>query len=814
MTKRDLFYICQHLRKFVNQIIVVFTLAAFTLFSNSKIIAQAVQEDTIQSRFDTYSQHQLQEKIFVHTDKSNYVTGEICWFKIYQVDGCFNRPINLSKVVYVEILDNNNKAVLQAKVGAQNGTGDGSFFLPVTLVTGSYKMRAYTNWMKNSGVDYFFEKKLVIINVENYQSQKPVVQTKNYTIDFFPEGGNLVNGITSKVGFHVINQFGKGEAAAGVLVNDKGDSITAFHTLKFGIGSFSFTPKAGTSYKAIVKLSGGEKQVKELPVAYNNGYVMQIENTSNQQIKIAVESNKINTAANVFLFIHTRNLVKIALRSTLINGKTVFLIDPLKLGEGISHFTLFNEDRQPLCERLFFKKPSKNLQISVTTDEVVYNFRSKININITTSVIDQKLIPANMSLAVYRIDSFNTVEEQNIINYLLLSSDLSGNIESPQYYFNENNDTAIVAADNLMLTQGWRRFKWEDIFFNKQPIFHFLPEINGHIVNGKITTLKQGLPLESINAYLSVIGSPGQFQSSTSDEAGRVKFEMKDFFSDGEGEIILQTDNQKDSLYRVDIDSPFFPVFSTKPILPFNFSSQKDAILKDHIAAQVQNTFLSNKLNKILLPLTDTGAFFKKPDNAYFLDNYVRFTTMEEILREYVTEVNVRKHNGNFFLIINDDVANRSYFSNAPLVLVDGVPIFNFNKLMNFDPLKIRKLEIIKTRYYLGGNSFDGIINFNTYKGNLADFEIDPHAIVLDYEGLKLQREFYVTDYSTEQQRLSRLPDFRNLLYWSPKVITDETGKTQTAFYSSDLPGKYAIVVQGICENGSAGSTLSFFEVK
>lgn len=96
----------------------------------------------------------------------------------------------------------------------------------------------------------------------------------------------------------------------------------------------------------------------------------------------------------------------------------------------------------------------------------------------------------------------------------------------------------------------------------------------------------------------------------------------------------------------------------------------------------------------------------------------------------------------------------------------------------------------------------------------MAGFEIDPHAIVLDYEGLKFQREFYVTDYATEQQRLSRLPDFRNLLYWSPKVITGKTGKTQAAFYSSDLRGKYAIVVQGISADGEAGSTVSFFEVK
>ena len=787
---------------------------ANTMLMPAAAYAQDNQKDVIEAKFDTWRQNNLQEKIFVHTDKGNHVTGEICWFKIYNVDGYFHLPINIGKVAYVEILDKDNKAVLQAKIAMDSTGGDGSFYIPPTLVSGNYKLRAYTNWMKNYGTDYFFEKKLVIINVQKTQPENTLAQKSLYEISFFPEGGNLVNGIKSKVGFKFANQLGKGIYGEGVLLNEKGDTITNFHPLKFGIGNFTFTPLAGSVYKAFVKLSGGGQQTKELPVAYNNGYVMHLENTGKGQIKITVQTTDKNNTSNaaIYLFVHTRNIVKAVMSSNLEYGEAVFFVDDSKPGEGISHFTIFNDNRRPVCERLYFKKPVQSLQITVSPDQPSYNLRKKINVNVSSATEQGKLIAANMSMAVYRVDSFTAIEEQNINNYLLLGADLSGPVESSDYYFKENNDTATAAMDNLMLTQGWRRFKWDDILSNKKSTFQFLPEINGHIISGKITALKPGTPVKDVQAYLSVPGIKAQFQTAGADENGKVKFEMKDFYIDG-GEIIVQTNNEVDSLYRIDIEQPFFKSYAKSNLSDVDFYKQNEALLKMYIASQVQNTFLYSKLNQSEMPPLDTTSFYLKPDAVYLLDNYVRFTTLEEVLREYVLEVNVRKPNGHFLFPVYDETT-KTIFNNSPLVLLDGLPVFDFNKLMTFDALKIRKLEVMSRRYYLGGNSFDGIVNFSTYKGDMAGYEIDPRATVVDYEGLQLQREFYAPVYASEAQLHSRIPDFRNLLYWSPKVITNSSGKEQTGFYSSDLPGSYAIVIQGMSDDGRAGSKIVFFEVK
>ena len=117
-------------------------------------------------------------------------------------------------------------------------------------------------------------------------------------------------------------------------------------------------------------------------------------------------------------------------------------------------------------------------------------------------------------------------------------------------------------------------------------------------------------------------------------------------------------------------------------------------------------------------------------------------------------------------------------------------------------------------KYFLRDNSYDGIINISTYKGDLESFEIDPRAMIINYEGLQLQREFYSPVYATEKQQQSRLPDYRTLLFWTPKLATNVTGKTQALFYSADVPGKYVTVIQGITSDGKVGEEKVYFEVK
>ena len=182
-------------------------------------------------------------------------------------------------------------------------------------------------------------------------------------------------------------------------------------------------------------------------------------------------------------------------------------------------------------------------------------------------------------------------------------------------------------------------------------------------------------------------------------------------------------------------------------------------------------------------------------------------------MREYVTMMYVKRQNGHFHLPLFNLPYNEP-FTGDPLILLDGVPVFDVDKLMALDPLKLRKLETVQRRYFLGGTNFGGIMNWISYKGDLAGYILDPHAVVVDYEGLELEREFYSPSYETEESRAGHLPDFRNVLYWSPGVSTDGQGKKTLSFYSSDLPGRYIVVAEGIAPDGTAGSGIMSFGVK
>lgn len=776
--------------------LMLLTSAFCLLILNSR--AQAIQE--VQNSFNLYKQSALQEKIFVHTDKSTYLPGEIMWFKIYCVDGNDHKPLNLSKVVYIEVLDNSQNPVVQAKISIKNGIGDGSVYIPVTVNNGNYKFRAYTSWMKNFSPDYYFEKTITLINPLRSPDNLVKETASNYDIQFFPEGGKLVSGIAGKVAFKAVGKNGLGVVFTGAVVDQHNDTVARFKSLKFGMGNFSFTPVANNTYKAVVKFNG-EKVTKDLPGVSSQGYVMSLTDNG-AQLDVTVKG----TDGNIYLFAHTRQMIKAAESSYITNGAAHFSINKSLLGDGISGITIFNNAKQPVCERLYFKRPAQKLFIDAGADQQQYALRKKVNINVSAKGLAGKPVLANMSMAVYRVDSLQEVDHNNIFDYLWLGSDLKGNIESPDYYFKNANAETDEALDNLMLTQGWRRFQWSQVLENKPPAFNYLPEYTGHIVTAKITNTLTNTPAVDIMTYLGVPGKRVQVYVSQSDSLGHLLYSTKDFY--GPGEIVAQTNTMADTTYRIDILNPFSEQFSKTTLPKFEFVNGMQNALQAHsLGIQVLNIYSANNIKRFYDPAIDSSAFYGKPYKTYKLDDFTRFTTMEEDLREYVSEDNIVRSKGRFHIKVLND---RGFLDGDPLVLLDGVPIFDINKIFAVDPLKVKKLEVIRERFFYGQSAQEGIFSFTTYKGDLGGVELDPKAVVIDYEGLQLHRQFYSPVYDSEVQTASRIPDFRNLLYWTPSVSND--GKV--SFYTSDQAGKYVGVIQGITGNGDAGSQYFSFEVK
>ena len=808
------------------------------------VFGQAPAQDQVTTELkataNEYRSQRLQEKLFVHTDKELYLAGEICWFKLYVVEAGSHRPLDMSKVAYLEWLDAAGKPVLQTKTGLSAGHGDGSFYLPLSLRSGHYRLRAYTNWMKNYGPDWFFEKTLTVINArraaEASTAETSPADTRhaaataktpttagratntpttdssmNYRIAFFPEGGNLVENLTSKIAFRITDRYGRGVDCGGVVTQDDQDTIVRCVPYKFGIGTFLLRPMTGHHYRAIFRLADGTAVQSLLPAAYEEGMVMSVSTEDSGRLRVNIQSSSDGSA--IYLAVINRGSLQQVQTAVLQESKASLLIDKKVLGEGIAQLTLFNAARQPMCERLVFESPTRSLHLTLHTDKESYGTRKKIDLSVGAAGGNEQPLTADCSVSVFRVDSLGMGETAHINPWLWLSSDLKGTIESPGYYFQHPEDTQ--AMDNLLISHGWRKYRWEDQLHPAPLTLTYPPEYRGSIVSGRVVNSRTGAAATSpIQAYLSVPGGRTQFTSTLSDGEGRVRFELKDFY--GGQEVIVQTNPLRDSNYRVEITPPFSETYADNtPLPPVTVPEADSGVLTDNgVAMQVLNRYVGERLKLSRVPaIADTTLFYDRPDYSYLLDNYVRFITMEEVMREYVVLMLVKHGEGHYHLPLFNLTYNQ-FFDDDPLILLDGVPIFNIDSLMVLDPLKIRKLQTVQRRVFMGPVNFPGIMNWTTYKGDLGGYILDPHATVVDYEGLQLQREFYSPSYETEAAITSHLPDFRTVLYWAPEVPMPAPGKGALSFYSSDLPGKYIVIAEGITRDGTAGSGMTSFEVK
>lgn len=786
-------------------IVYVLFLAGITI----PVYAQDIPADSVASRLSLFARNNTQEKLYVHTDRDFYLAGEIIWFKVYNTNPLSNKPLDLSKIAYIELMDVKGKAVLQAKISLEKGSGNGSFYLPVSLNSGNYQLRAYTSLMKNFSADLYFEKTLTLLNT----SLKPDKSSSASAVDiqFFPEGGQLVENQEGKLAFRAIDDHGKGLEFSGIILDQNDNTVMRFQPHKFGIGSFVFTPLPGKSYKALMEING-KTIIREIPVL-KSGYTLRLQE-SGDLIRVVIQASSDVPSQNLSLLVHTRQNPGLARRININANREDIIVSKDKLGDGVSHFTLLNSSGIPLAERLYFKPLSKTLNLKISVDQQVFQSRKKVTLNLESMDEKSAFSDADASIAVYAANG-EEASEADIQSYLWLKSELRGNIESPSYYFSSSGEEVKAALDNLMLTHGWRRFVWDDVLNGKNAPMHYLPELEGHIISGKIVNTQTDRAAENIIAYLSVPGKKTHLYGARSNMSGDIRFFTRDLF--GPSEIVAQTDTRKDSVYRVDIDSPF----SLKPTYGsfYNntFTEQaRTGLLNRNISMQVQNVFTAEKLRSFYPLNIDSSAFYLKPDKRYLLDNFVRFNTMEEVLREYVAEVPVLRQKDEYFVgAIVRPFVDMVPQTVEPLIILDGVPVFDKgNKIIQYDPRKVKTLDVLARKYFLGPLNFNSILNFTTYKGNLEGFQLDRRATIIDYEGIQLKREFYSPVYETEQQLADRKPDFRDLLYWSPEVKIDASGKKTISFYTSDQEGAYTVVLQGISSDGRTGVTKSSFRVK
>lgn len=784
---------------------------AGTLLHLASSPAQAQQGDSlagISGRLAQYQRQAVVEQLFVHVDQPTHSAGETVWLKVYATDGTTHRPLALSRVAYVEVLDASQKPVAQASIALRQGSGHGALNLPAQLASGRYTVRAYTRWMQNFGPEFFFQAPLTVLNTFSASGAGVAQQALGYDVQFFPEGGQLVQGLASRVGFKITDSEGRSISATGTVADASGKQVATFSTLKYGMGSFPLLPaRAGAAYTATVQLATGKRLTSQLPNVQSQGYVLSLQPENDTSLRLTVQAAGPALATEVVQVLgHAGQRVSLAAKATLVDGRATFLVKKNALPDGISHFTVFNARRQPVAERLYFSPVRHRLALTASADKSTYSPREKVQLRVAAPA------GADASLAVYRLDSLSTANPADIASWLLLAADLRGAIEDPGYYLRDSSAAGRAAADNLMLTQGWSRFRWQDVLAAQLPSLPYFPELYGPVLQAQVFTAAGTPAPAGVGTYLTIPSRTGRFYYAPTQANGLVQFEPEQFA--GTQKVILQTDFSRDSTYRLELRSPYTTRHAPIRWAPLTLTpALAPALAERHVQAQVAQYFTSPPPTSAVKAGGDSASFFGKPDERYLLDDYTRFKTMEEVMREYVPGVRVRKRRSGFHYIVFDR-PGQAFFQHDPLVLLDGLPIFDTNKIMAFDPLKVKQLDVLTARYFQGPLVYDGVVSYTTYQGDLDGFDINPHALVEEYEGPQGERQFYAPRYENAQQQQSRLADLRNLLHWQPQLRLQPNQPSNLSFYTSDQAGRYVVVTQGLAEDGRPGSTSFTFEVK
>lgn len=519
---------------------------------------------------DVFNRLFPQEKAYLHFDNTGYFRGETMWFSAYVVRTDNRRLTDMSKLLYVELLDPTGEVIETCKVRLDGGRGDGSIKLDKLLTSGFYEVRAYTRYMLNWDAAWTFSRVFPVfespskdgdysnpvIADPDYRKRLPnmrqtdTVSVENLNVVFYPEGGRLVCGLTSRVAFAVTDKSGRPLDTKGTLRTADGTTVPV-KTMREGRGVFTHTPSAVPAVLVLADEKGKNREFT-LPEADAEGCVMSVNTTGDEYIDVEITRTATCTGP---------------LALTLVNGGNVEATDIIQtdsttvsrrfakadMADGVSQLALIRPDGSIVAERMVFVYPHKGADTIAITAEGSLDPYGRM-------VLTTRTRPgAVFSMAVRDASSDVNGTSGNAATWLLLSSDLRGYIHKPEYYLEADDAEHRRAADLLMMVQGWRRYNigqmdGTEIFARRHPIE------DGLYLYGQLREVKKKHTVDDVDLRATLFNRMGESMSghTVTDSAGYYAFRLPD--CEGEWTLLLNTEKGGEAeKYRIGIDRNVSP---------------------------------------------------------------------------------------------------------------------------------------------------------------------------------------------------------------------------------------------------------------
>lgn len=801
--------------------------------------------DRLVARLTAYIQQFPTEKVYLQTDRDRYLPGETIWMSGYLFNGITHGIDSVSGVVYVELIEPvGRRLVLNARLQALGGQAPGQLLLPDSLRAGRYQLRAFTNYMRNFSDEYFFTKTVTVLPAAGTAPAAQLRVVPTIDVQFLPEGGQLVAGLTSRIAFKAVDQSGRGRDVTGYILDAKGDTAVGFSSQQRGMGFLNFQPEAGQTYTAFVRQADGTSTRAAFPAVQPAGYVLTVDNTTNKDnIRVFLTRTPAQATAGtpgqLTLLAQTRGAVVQVAKVPA--GKTAALIQlpRAQFPEGIAQLTLFSEAGVPVCERLVFVDRSNRLKINVTPAKDRVKSREKVALDVTVTDANDQPVSAVLSMAV--TDQGLIPADTNgatLVSHLLLSSDLAGEVEQPGAYFDPANKARLAQLDLLMMTQGWRRFTWQQVLTDSlRNITH--PLESGLSLTGRVVRPNQKTAGKvRLTFLISLRDSSRTVLSGESDEQGRYGAYGLNF-TDSASVLIQAVRGKNDRAIDISLDQLLKPtvVVTRIPFAPVEFgqSEYEEFVRRTREYLAIERQIRNNRevlLSEVTVKAKrtverDSRKIYGNADATVKFDplNTAGAVSVLDVIRGRVAGVQVLGSGFNTTVQIRG-VSSISG-SSEPLFVLDGIPTAK-ETIFAIPVGDVDYVDVLKgpSAAIYGSQGAGGVIIVMTKRGSPnLDYSKDPVAgsLLAKIAGYTPVREFYAPRYDVAKPEHTgtpdrgtpdRRPDYRATLHWTPLLRTNAAGKAIVSFFASDAKTTLHIVTEGISGDGRPGTTSASVRIE
>lgn len=781
----------------IERIRLALTLSALLLLLPLSLKGEATMADTLAYRYGTYVQWCSPEKLYVHIDRTCYTAGEIIWLRGWLVNAAAGSRLPLSRYIIVEVLDAKGNAVCHAKIKERNGGFPGYLELPWTLATGFYTFRAYTLWQLNGKPEYLFHQRIRVIGEEKQKIRTPKSSPDDIHLAFFPESGRYFAGVRTVMAVRATDRAGRSIDFSGRLTDAEGGAIAPFITFHDGMGAFEFTPDKNNSY--YVETASGKRF--PLPPAAQEGAVIRLRYKKDQCLISCAGYG----GGQASLLLRDAEALTPLTNFSLSGRVQTVQIQKNLFRSGVNHLLVVSEQGVILAERLFYIYDDTTPVCRIEAPGFSAYPRALVEGTITLSDRDGKPLDGNCSVSVVRNTLSNWQQADGILSYMGLSSELSGPVNDPCWYFDESVPAheRMAAMDLLMMINGWRFYDLDQMVkpSGGKIVLNYMKE-RMQTVRGRIRRRLSGKMPKNFNFSL-LIPSHNFFTTLNVDQADSYVIDSLDF-EENTGFMI------KIGCSRVGLE--YIPKWDGDLLAgPFTYKHAPGYSADARVTSDISLGSVSSDTLQAAVVIADAGGSdvlsfhsTRYNDLAYYKTmTLIEYIQMKKAAFEYDGDYMVNRSarlGGRISKEEEEDIANSMDDSprGAVKLLVNG----NEEPWWGYDMVRVEDLKSIEISSspdaIHGGEGGIVAISLNPGVGR-SDVERDPSLLYFVPLGHQVPQYFTSPRYDRGDTNMS---DSRNTVWWSPSLAL-ENGRAEFAFCNTDLQDfPYIVRIEGMSADG------------